>query len=310
MKKTSLYVCIAGAAVLFAACGGTADKSTVNNAEIANKVEKAIAAAPTKEGLIALETKAFEAWKTKDAKFWDSFLTDSFVSYADGKRRGKADEIKMLSEQKCDIKTFAFSEERMTPVGNDAVVLTAKATIDGSCGGQKLPSQSISSTLYVRSGDAWKAAYHNEVAVIDPKAPPPAKKAEPQKNVAATPTDPITESLLAVEKKGWDSWKARDSAALEAILTQDITLVDPIGTVAVGTTNVLKAWTGPKCEIKSAAPTDAAGSSVSPVVAILTYKGDATGTCDGQPLGSLWGTTIFLKEGDAWKAAYVFETPA
>ena len=200
----------------------------------------------------------------------------------------------------------------MTPIGNDAVVLTVKTAIDGTCDGQKLPGSVISSTLYIRTEDTWKAAYHNEVAVLDPKAPPPpsTKKPEPKKAETVPPKDPLTDTLLAVEQKGWDAWKARDAAAIMAVVTEDITLVDATGKVAAGKTEALKAWTEPKCEITSAAPSDAVGSSVTPLIAILTYKGTAVGTCDGQKLGPHWGTTIFLKEVETWKAAYVFETPA
>ncbi len=115
---------------------------------------------------------------------------------------------------------------------------------------------------------------------------------------------------MAVEKKGWDAWKARDAAGLEAVTTVDITTVNPIGTVAAGRNATMRAWIEPKCEIESAAPSDGVGSSVSESVAILTYRGVADATCDGQPLGPVWGTTIFLKDGNVWKAAFIFSTPA
>jgi hypothetical protein len=48
---------------------------------------------------------------------------------------------------------------------------------------------------------------------------------------------------------------------------------------------------------------------ISKDAAILTVKGTATGTCGDMKLEPLWNTTVFVKEGDAWKAAYIYETP-
>jgi len=44
--------------------------------------------------------------------------------------------------------------------------------------------------------------------------------------------------------------------------------------------------------------------------AILTFKGVADGTCEGNPLGAVWATSIYVKDGDTWKMVYGFENPA
>ena len=300
-------------AFAFTACGETATNKPAGNAS--SPAAKPVGAGPTKEALAALETKAFEAWKTKDTKFWDGFLAESFTGFTDGKRSWKADEIKMITEGKCDIKSFAFSDQTVTVIDADDAVLTSKVTTVGTCDGQKLPSPTMSATLFVRSGDAWKAAYHNEVMIIDPKSPPPAPaKKEAAKKDEAKPAeakdDPTTDALMAVEKAGWDAWKARDAKAIEAVVANEVAFVDPMGNFAASKADAIKAWTEPKCEIKSAAPSDGMGSAASPTVAILTYRGDAEGTCDGQKLGPLWGTSFLIQEGGAWKVAYIFETPA
>ena len=56
-------------------------------------------------------------------------------------------------------------------------------------------------------------------------------------------------------------------------------------------------------------PVNGKATSITPTVAILTYKGLADGTCEGEKLLDLWGTTIAIKDGDTWKAAYIFEAP-
>lgn len=317
MKKTFAFVVFMAATGVFSACGGGAANEAAN-AVIANKVEKAVAAAPTKELLVGLETQAIEAWKKGDSAFWETFLDASYVGFANGKRHDKAGEIKMLTDSKCEIGRHTFSDEKMVPVGNDAVVLTLKTAVEGKCGGQKLPSPLITSTLFIRSGETWKAAYHNQVPIGDDKPTKPAapKKAEPKSPPPAEPaaregkTAPtMTDILMAVEKKTWDAWKTREAAQMSPLLTEDITVVDFMGNVKVGKQAVLDGWFKSKCEITSAVPVDGMGTQTAPFVAILTYKGTATGNCEGFPLSDFWATAIFQKQAEEWKIAYVFETP-
>lgn len=299
---------------LLAGCGGGADVKS--NAEMANKIEKAVAAAPTRDSLRGLETRALEAWKNGDHPFWNEYYTDDYVSFIGGTRFDKAGIIKRITETKCEIANFSLSDEKMTPVGNDAIVLTSKVTVDGTCGGQKLPSPVIAASLYVRAGEKWRSAYHNDVVIVDPAAAkkPASAKAPPPKKAASKPAEPkgdeFTAELFAVETKVWDAWKSKDRAAMEQLLAEDLTLVNSTGTVTVGKKDVVDAWMLPKCEIKSAAPSEGVATKISRVVGILTFKGNAAGTCDGQPLENFWGTSIFLKEAGEWKIVYTFENPA
>ncbi len=354
--KTLVYIALTTVAALsFAACGSMpANNANAGNASNAN-ANKA-AAAPTKEALLELEKKAFEAWSKKDGKYFEAFIADNFVGYHDGKVSTKAEEIKGIVESKCDVKSFDLSDPQVTPIGPDAAVLTTKATADATCDGKKLPSPVVSATLFVRSGDSWKAAYHNEVPVADIKAKvdaanakvdeakankavananssstassntnsaKPASTATPSSNTTATSntnttsntnntassTD-VTAALVAVEKSGWDAWKARDEQKLKVLVTDNVTFVDINGSIASGKDAVMKAWVGPKCDIKTVNVSDPKGFSMSPTVAVLTFKGAATGQCEGNQLGALWGTGIYYKDGEAWKLAYGFENPA
>lgn len=313
MKKFTLFIMTAVAAISFAACGGAADNKPANNANAANaNSAKPTAAAPTKDALMTLEKSAYEAWKTKDAKFWDPFLTDNFVGFGATGRMDRAAAIKQYSGADCEVKSYALSDEQMTAVGADAAIITYKATYDGTCGGQKLPAQVWAAGVYVRSGDKWKGAFHAETPIIDPKAPP-AKPAAPTaaKPAAADtkPADALTEALLAVEKKGWEAWKNRDAKGIEAVIMNDIVVIESLGQ-RFDKAGALKAWTEPKCEIKSFSLTDAAGVSLTKDAGLLTFKGTADGKCDGTALTPLWGTGVFVKDGENWKFVMVFNTPA
>ena len=115
---------------------------------------------------------------------------------------------------------------------------------------------------------------------------------------------------MAVEKGVWEAFKARDAEKLGGFVTKDMANVGPDGLVSMVSEAVLKSWLEPKCEIKSVSVGEGTATNISETVAILTYKGNADGTCDGNPLGSLYATSIYVKQGDAWKLAFGFETLA
>ena len=100
MKRISLITLTLAAGAFFAACGVPADnKPAANNGNAVNaNTAKPTAVAPTKEALMTLERSAYEAWKTKDAKFWDTFLTDDFVGYGMTGRLDRTAAIKEYSE--------------------------------------------------------------------------------------------------------------------------------------------------------------------------------------------------------------------
>jgi len=348
MKKITLLSLTAITAVIFAACAAPVENKPVVNT---NANVKPAAAPPTVAALLDLEKKAGEAWSKNDSKFFEGFLTDTYVSFHNGKRSTRAEDLKMIAETKCDIKSMSVSEEKMVPVGPDAAVLVTRSTVDGSCGDEKVPSPMRAATLYVRSGDAWKGAHHSEVLIMDPKAAPasdtkdslksddakPAAKAEDKKedvkkdevkkddakkpevgkehnanadaakSVDTAGSDELTKALLALETSGWEAWKARDTAKLSGILTNEVTFIDPMGGAHFGKADNLSIWTNQKCDVKSVALSDAKGFSILPTVAILTFKGTAEGTCDGEKLTPLWGTGVYVKEGDTWKLAFHLE---
>ncbi|HLA95660.1 MAG TPA: nuclear transport factor 2 family protein [Pyrinomonadaceae bacterium] len=311
MNKFWMCFLLVCAALAFASCGGTAPvANNTTNANSNTNAAKPVAAAPTKESLAALEKSAFEAWKNKDGKFFEGFMADGFVSFGQTGRTDKAGSIKEITESKCQVNSFGLADEQMTAAGPDVAILTSKATADYTCDGKKQPGTTWASTIFVRSGDAWKAAYHNEAVAADPNAksesPKPAAVVEKIDDVSETKADALTESLLAVEKKSWEAWKTQDAKPLEQELSKDFVAVSSTGRTDKAAT--IKEWTESKCDVKSYSLTDAKSVSLNATTALLTFRGNAEGTCGGEPLSNLWGTTLFIKEGDAWKPVFYMST--
>ena len=360
MIKVSLFAFVAFA---LAACQPAANTNTNTNSNT-NTAPKA--AAPTADSLMALDSKAWDAYKAKDGAFFNNFLADNFVGFDNGKHMTKAEVVKEISENKCEVKSHSLSDPKLTMAGADAAVITYKATLDGTCEGKKIPSPLTVASVFVRSGDTWKAAYHNDVMAMEPKADAgkeaadtsksssetnkssstetnksssstnkssssetnkssssdaAKKEASPAKeetsksassNSNAAPAsggDALTDAIMAQEKKGWEAWMKQDRAGLEATTSKDLTFVDVTGKAYFGQADVFKEWLSGQCKVTSVDVTDGKATSITKDAAILTYKGTAVGTCGDMKLEPLWGTTVAVKEGDVWKAVYVFETP-
>jgi hypothetical protein len=330
MKKTLRFILLAAAATFFAACGGPAANTGANNAN--TNTTKPVAAAPTVDALMALDKQANEAYVKGDSKFFEGMLSDKFVILTpDGQRMDKAATVKMIAGVKCDIKSMDLTEPAISMIDADTYALSYKATWDGTCNGpdgkpMKVPGPVRSASIWVRSGDKWQAVFHGENLIVDPKAPPPppapaAKKEEPKQDdktaansnaasntaapARATP-DANTDALIKVELALWEAWKAHDAKKLDDLMAKDVSFVNIFGTYLATRADAMKDWTGALCEVKSVSVTDGFATALSPTVAMLTRKGTADGTCGGQEIGGtdIWGVSIFVKEGDAWKFAF------
>ena len=290
------------------------------------------APAPTVDALMALDKQANEAYVKGDSKFFEGMLSDKFVILTDGgQRMDKAATVKMIAGVKCDIKSMDLTEPAVSMIDADTYALSYKAAWDGTCNGpdvkpMKVPSPVRSASIWVRSGDKWQAVFHGENLIVDPKAPPPppapaAKKEEPKKDdktaansnaasntaapARATP-DANTDALVKVELALWEAWKAHDAKKLDDLMAKDVSFVNIFGTYLATRADAMKDWTGANCQVKSVSVTDGFATALSPTVEMLIRKGTADGTCGGQEIGGtdIWGVSIYVKDGDAWKFAF------
>ncbi len=85
---------------------------TVLAGNVPSKCANASKAAPTKDGLVMLETSAYHTWKSKDAMFWDSFLSGKFVGYGSVGKLDKASATREFRGVGCEIQSFTLSMSR------------------------------------------------------------------------------------------------------------------------------------------------------------------------------------------------------
>ena len=117
---------------------------------------------------------------------------------------------------------------------------------------------------------------------------------------------------MAAERSAWEAWKDHDAKKLEGLLSNDVSFVNIFGTYFANKADAIKDWSGSNCEAKSVSLTDGVGISISPTVSILTLTGSANGTCGGKDISGqkIYGTSVYVKDGDTWKWAFGFNSPA
>jgi ketosteroid isomerase-like protein len=323
IRNSRNLLLVLAAAVALTACGPAKD-STVDAA-------KSAAAAPTADALLALDQQATEAYVKGDGKFFENFLSDKMAMQQGGSRLSKADVVKMISGVNCEVKAgWTLTKPQLLEIDDDTYVLGYESDIQGSCTvdgkTKKIPSPVRAATVWVRNGDKWLAAFHGENLIVDPTAPPSTdKEAAPEEDAkapadtstAAIPApakpaaDPITEALMTAENSAWDAWMAKDAKKIEDLTAKDIAFVDIFGVYSANKAAAIKAWTGSACEISSFSLTNGVGTTVSPKVAILTLTGTVNGTCGDKDISGLkiYGNTVYVKDGSAWKWAFGFNSP-
>jgi hypothetical protein len=336
MTKTLLFILLATASTLLAACSAPATNTGANS--INANTGKPVAAAPTADALLALEKRANEAYVKGDSKFFEKMLSDKFVILGGGgQRMDKAATVRMIAAVKCDIKSVDLTEPALSAIDADTHALIYKATWDGTCNGpdgkpMKVPSPVRSASIWTRNSDSWQAVFHGENLIVDP-AKPAAAVASPRKPAAttkeeqpqpgdksgtnanatansavlatATP-DANTDALVKVELALWEAWKAHDAKELDPLMASNVSFVNIFGTYFATRAEAMKDFTGSLCQVRSVSVTDGFATPLSPSVEMLTRKGTASGTCGGQEIGGtdIWGVSIFVKEGTAWKFAF------
>jgi hypothetical protein len=309
MKSNSLVTLTLIAAACFAGSAANAQNST--------NASNRVAEPPAIDALLALDKQATEAYFKSDTKFFEGLLSEKFVMRQGGQRLDKAATLKMIAGNKCDVRTCNLDEPWMAKIDADAYVLSYRSTCDGTCTAAdgkptKIPSPTRAATIWVRSGGKWLAAFHGENPIIDPKdspknTAPPAQLAE---QIKSKLTDPSTNALVAVEKSVWEAWKAHDAQKLEGLTANDLSFIDIFGNSYSNKADTIKAWAGAICDVKSVGVTDAVATALSPTVKLLMHTGTADGTCYGEKVPPVYGNSVYVKDGEAWKLAFTMNMPA
>jgi len=107
--------------------------------------------------IIALEKASWEEWKNKNAKWFQTNLTDEYLLVNTDGVADKAEIVKSTGAD-CEVKSYSVDNFRFVMLGKDSALLTYKGKQDGVCGGKTMPANVNSTAVYVKRGGKWLQA--------------------------------------------------------------------------------------------------------------------------------------------------------
>lgn len=113
--------------------------------------------------LMAIEDKAWAAWKSRDAKGIEEVMAKDFAYYSGKGLQERADAIKGWAEPKCTGLGYSFSEPMGIQLSKDATLVTYKANVQGTCDGVGVSPTLWVASFDVKEGDAWKNAFYMDL---------------------------------------------------------------------------------------------------------------------------------------------------
>lgn len=113
--------------------------------------------------IIALEKAGWEAWKNKDAKWFQANLTDDALSVH---MDGVADKTQTLKDiGNCEVKSFSLDNFKFVMIDKESALITFVGVQDAVCGGKTQPGSVRATSVYVKRGGRWQNVFYTEIPV-------------------------------------------------------------------------------------------------------------------------------------------------
>jgi hypothetical protein len=118
-----------------------------------------------RDTLINLEKQSWVAWKTHDAKFFQTFLSDDHIDVGPRGTTNKAKVVAGVGSPACTVESYSVDNFQLTPIADDAALLTYRAEQKTACGGTAVPSPAWVTSVYVKRGGRWLNALFQQSPV-------------------------------------------------------------------------------------------------------------------------------------------------
>jgi len=115
-----------------------------------------------KENLIKLEKQSWDAWKARDGKFYQDFLSDDHQEIGAGGVSTKSEIVPFVGSKACLVKSYSVDSFTVTIFDANTALLTYHAAQDTTCGGSPVPSPVWVSSLYIRRSGHWLNAFYQQ----------------------------------------------------------------------------------------------------------------------------------------------------
>ena len=116
---------------------------------------------PDKEAIMKKETAAWQAFKDKNADDFKKLVDKDFRGvYADGivNMEKELDDM-----QKWDMKSFTFSDFKVTAIGSDIAMTTYKVTVQGTYDGKDASGTYNAGSVWKMEKGGWMGIFHTNI---------------------------------------------------------------------------------------------------------------------------------------------------
>ncbi|MBA2647439.1 MAG: nuclear transport factor 2 family protein [Pyrinomonadaceae bacterium] len=115
--------------------------------------------------IIALEKQGWEAWKNKNAAWFQTNLAEDALQVNGGGVLNKSQIVKITGTD-CEIKSFSLDNFKFLMLDKNSALITFTGMQDGVCSGKTIPAKVHSTSVYVKRGGKWLNALYTETPTV------------------------------------------------------------------------------------------------------------------------------------------------
>ena len=108
-----------------------------------------------KTTLVDLEMRSWQAWKDRDGRYFDGFLSDDHIELGASGRASKSQVVNFVGSPICVVKSYSVTDMKMTQLNDSTALLTYHVAQDTTCNGQAVPSPAWTSSLFAKRNGKW-----------------------------------------------------------------------------------------------------------------------------------------------------------
>jgi hypothetical protein len=120
--------------------------------------------ATLKEHLIKLEKQSWEAWKNRDGKFFQEFLSDDHVEVSSGGIANRTEVVAFVGSPVCTVKNYDLDHFELRMLDKNIALLTYREAQDTVCH-NPVPSPCWVSSLYMKRGNRWLNVVYQQTQI-------------------------------------------------------------------------------------------------------------------------------------------------
>lgn len=115
--------------------------------------------------VVALEKQSWEEWKKKNSAWFQTYLTEDFLSVHNDGVEDKAQAVKSIAAD-CEVKSYSLDNLKFVMLNKEAALLNYTAMQDAVCSGNTIPANVRVAVVYVKRGGKWLQALYTETPMV------------------------------------------------------------------------------------------------------------------------------------------------